>query len=248
VAKAHAATRRRDSTGLPKSEVWGNLMARVSHDLRTPLNAVIGFSDVMDAELLGPVGHPRYREYARHIRDCGRELLKSAEDTLAITSLLAHTGVRCAPLPLDLESLAADAWGFFALEVERRSIRFELAAPSNLELLGERIPLRQILVNLFAEAIDRAGDQGMVTLAATVDGENAQIEIAARGPAATAPAGPASLPVSMARALLDLHGTTLIEMEECSWAWRAVTVLRAATQPDFFTPRAPREEQPVLVC
>ena len=67
-------------------------MARVSHELRTPLNAVIGFSDVMDSELLGPVGHPRYREYARHIRDSGRELLKSAEDTLAITALLANPG------------------------------------------------------------------------------------------------------------------------------------------------------------
>ncbi len=77
-----------------RAHPWGELMARVSHELRTPLNAVIGFSDVMQSELLGPVGHPRYREYARHIGDCGRDLLKSAEDTLAITYLLDHDSQR----------------------------------------------------------------------------------------------------------------------------------------------------------
>ncbi len=88
-------------------EAWGDLMARVSHDLRTPLNAVIGFSDVMGSELFGPVGDARYRDYIAHIRDSGRELLKSAEDTLAITSLLGSRGN--AADAINLETLACEA-------------------------------------------------------------------------------------------------------------------------------------------
>src|SRR4029453_4902789 len=96
-------------------------VARCRPGLRVPLNAVIGFSDVMDAELFGPVGHPRYREYARHIRDCGRELLKSAEDTLAIPSLLDRRQGGVAPR-VELAALAADAWRFFAEVTGARSI------------------------------------------------------------------------------------------------------------------------------
>jgi hypothetical protein len=209
-------------------------MARVSHELRTPLNAVIGFSDVMNAELFGPVGNPRYREYARHIRDSGRELLKSAEDTLAITSLLAHAEPFGAPTALDLKSLAADAWTFFVSDTKRRTLRLEIDAPEGLVLLGERRPLRQILVNLFSEAIERAADGGLVALAASVDGDLVQLEVTV-GSALSRP-GPnaGSLAMCMARALLELQGATLVETSDEGCGWRAVTVLGCATQQDFF--------------
>lgn len=226
-----AATRARRFT-VVEARGWGDLMARVSHELRTPLNAVIGFSDVMDAELFGPVGHPRYREYARHIRDCGRELLKSAEDTLAITSLLE--GLSGTASQVELASVAGDAWRFFADEATVRGIALHLDVPEGLELVGELRPMRQILVNLFAEAILRAEDQGVVALTASADGDLVQLEV--RGGAAGRADGamPASLPICLARALLELQGATLLEIDEPSAAWRAVTVLSCAAQPDFF--------------
>jgi len=67
---------------------WADLMSRINHELRTPLNAVIGFSEVMALEMFGPLGSERYQEYARYIRDSAGDLLKSAEDTLALTALL----------------------------------------------------------------------------------------------------------------------------------------------------------------
>ncbi len=61
-------------------------LALIGHDLRTPLNAVIGFSDLMAQEVYGPMGHPKYREYARHVRDSGRALLGVAQDVMALES------------------------------------------------------------------------------------------------------------------------------------------------------------------
>src|SRR5687768_10332635 len=72
-----------------QSRAVADLMARVSHELSTPLNAVIGFSDLMGHGLLGPIGHPRYAEYVRHTQESGRELLKWSGDTLVLTALLA---------------------------------------------------------------------------------------------------------------------------------------------------------------
>ncbi len=39
-------------------------LANMSHELRTPLNAIIGFSEIIMAATFGPVGSPKYREYA----------------------------------------------------------------------------------------------------------------------------------------------------------------------------------------
>ena len=41
-------------------------------------------------------------------------------------------------------------------------------------------------------------------------------------------------PLCLARTLLEMHGTTLIEVEGANQGWRAVTVLDRAAQPDFF--------------
>jgi signal transduction histidine kinase len=67
------------AVSLSRSEV----LASISHDLRTPLNAVIGFSEAMQRELYGPLGHERYRDYAVHIRESGEMLLKAAEAMIA---------------------------------------------------------------------------------------------------------------------------------------------------------------------
>jgi signal transduction histidine kinase len=78
------ATPTRDAPG----DGLGELMAHMSHALRTPLNAVIGFSEVMVRELHGPLGNRRYQEYAHHICESGGRLLKSSEDALAVTEAM----------------------------------------------------------------------------------------------------------------------------------------------------------------
>lgn len=53
-------------------------LANVNHDLRTPLNAVIGFAQIIENEMFGKVPE-QYLEYARHIQDSGYELLDKIE-------------------------------------------------------------------------------------------------------------------------------------------------------------------------
>lgn len=228
---------------------WGELMARVSHELRTPLNAVIGFSDVMNSELLGPVGHPRYREYARHIRDCGRELLKSAEDTLAITCLLDdNTGPSIEP-PMDLMSVVADAWRFYADVAERRGLKLQHAIPEGVEILMERRPMRQVLINLFAEAVVRAEDGGTIGITTAAHGELVQLEVFVRGRPDGESIGEASLSICLARALLEMQGAALVEVDDPHATWRALTMLRRATQDDFFRlPYRAGEARPEHLC
>ncbi len=66
-----------------------DFLARVSHEIRTPLNAIIGFSDMMAGERFGPIGHPRYVEYANDIGRSGRHVLDIVNDLLDISKIEA---------------------------------------------------------------------------------------------------------------------------------------------------------------
>ena len=69
-------------------------LGTISHELRTPLNAIIGFSDVLLHRLFGPLGSPRYEDYAAHIQSSGYSLLKTVNDLIEIARIEARdTGV-----------------------------------------------------------------------------------------------------------------------------------------------------------
>jgi len=54
----------------------------LSHGMRIPLNNIIGFADMMSAEMLGPMSHPQYREYAEDIRKSGQSILDLLNELL----------------------------------------------------------------------------------------------------------------------------------------------------------------------
>ena len=64
-------------------------LANMSHELRTPLNAIIGFSEMFIQEVLGPLGAPRYRQYAEDICGSGRHLLDIINDVLDVSKIEA---------------------------------------------------------------------------------------------------------------------------------------------------------------
>lgn len=73
---------------VPRSVV--HLAARMEHDLRTPLNAVIGFSEIISNEVHGPIGNERYRDCAQHIGASGMALLAATQDAITVASLMAR--------------------------------------------------------------------------------------------------------------------------------------------------------------
>lgn len=58
-------------------------LATINHDLRTPLNAVIGFAEVIEKQIHGQV-QEQYVEYAKHIQESGHDLLSKLEKLLDV--------------------------------------------------------------------------------------------------------------------------------------------------------------------
>lgn len=212
------------------ANAWTGLCARLSHELRTPLNAVLGFSELMKDELHGPLCGPRYREYVSHIRESGRALLKSTEDTLAITELLSgsHFG---SPATLPIEPLLADVWHFLEPIAQARSISLDMNVPAELEILGDHRTLRQAIINLLEEAIGHAADGGVIRISATPARSFVDLDISAGTRKAARLAD--TLSIHLVRALLDISGAKL-DIRTEPGKWQARTLLDRATQPDFF--------------
>jgi len=71
------------------NRVKAAFLAAMSHELKTPLNAVLGFSEIIRDEMLGPIGQAVYRDYADDIHKSGSRLLSVINDVLDVTRLQA---------------------------------------------------------------------------------------------------------------------------------------------------------------
>ncbi|MEQ8505047.1 MAG: EAL domain-containing protein [Rhodospirillales bacterium] len=79
---ARQADQRLEEPGDITEEANETLLETLSHDLRTPLNTIIGFADMMDQEILGPLTNPHYREYVEVISTEGKRMLDFINDLL----------------------------------------------------------------------------------------------------------------------------------------------------------------------
>lgn len=64
------------------AEAKTRLLTAMSHHLKTPLNSIIGFSEMIEGERLGPIGDKRYARYAGDILDSGKRLLHGIDNIL----------------------------------------------------------------------------------------------------------------------------------------------------------------------
>ncbi len=143
-------------------------LAAMSHELRTPLNAIIGFSEVLASGEESRVPAERRAEYARLIHDSGQHLLGVVNgilDLSRIESGLADLQIES----FDPRPLAEGCCSMMALKAEEKGLRLAAdlaAAPADVRL--DRRALKQILLNLLANAIKFTPPGGEVALKAEV--------------------------------------------------------------------------------
>jgi CheY-like chemotaxis protein len=135
----------------------------MSHELRTPLNAVLGFTQLLqsDAELSRS---PSQSVQLGHIRAAGEHLLALINDVLDLSSLEAGT-LRLELQPVDLASAVAQALPLVAGLAAQHDIVLHKSAVGGT-VLADPIRLRQVLINLLANAIKYNRPHGEVVIEA----------------------------------------------------------------------------------
>ncbi len=144
-------------------------LANMSHELRTPLNAIIGFGEMMQHQVLGPIGVPRYKEYAEHIHESGQHLLALVDEVLDLSTVeagkLEIERVPTAPGPPLAESLVMLRSMAKAAEVEI----VVQGDPSGWPVFeADPVKLKQVFVNLIGNAIKFTPAGGRVTVSGEI--------------------------------------------------------------------------------
>jgi signal transduction histidine kinase len=149
-----------------------DFLAKVSHEVRTPLNSIIGFTELMLQERFGPIGNKRYTGYVEDIHQSGLYALSLLNDLLDISKIeagkfeLNFTAVDVAEV---VEDCAASLQ---PLAKRSRIVLRTSLAPDLPTVVADPRRLKQILLNLLTNAIKFTKEGGQVIVSGTlVDGE-----------------------------------------------------------------------------
>ena len=137
------------------------------HELKTPLNAIIGFAEIIDGQYLGPADHP-YRERAAEIVAQARLLLAAIED-LDIAAQL-RSAPESAGGSADLNEVLDALGPELGERASRRGVAFELKPSRGAAGCSVGRPVLERLVRRFCEAlIDSALPRERLSIAADCD-------------------------------------------------------------------------------
>lgn len=154
-------TERAEAANRAKSE----FLANMSHELRTPLNAIIGFSELMEQGLFGPLGSPRYEEYANDINGSGKYLLGVINDILDMSKIEAGQ-FSMDREEIDLCPLIRETVRVISLQAAEKSITVETRIADTMTLFADRRAIKQIAINLLSNAVKFTGQGGHISVRA----------------------------------------------------------------------------------
>ena len=154
------------------SRAKSEFLAQMSHELRSPLNAILGFAEIVRDGTLGETGRHRNGEYAGLIHQAGTHLLGLVNDVLDLSKIEAGR-MEFDLEPLDLAGLAGECLALMQPAATGREIGLSLKeSPPVPEALGDRMRCRQIVINLLSNAIKFTPVGGSVVVELALDDDD----------------------------------------------------------------------------
>ena len=152
------------------------LLATMAHELRSPLTAIVGFSNMMAKEVFGPVGHAKYLDYAQSIEMAGSHLSE------LVTDLLDTAKVEAGKIELSLAPVSSR-------EMVEQSLRLVrgLAVEAEVSLImtdgdwpqvhADQRAVKQVLINLLSNAVKFSPPSGRVEISGAAGADRLVISV-----------------------------------------------------------------------
>jgi signal transduction histidine kinase len=163
------------------SKAKSEFLANMSHEFRTPLNAIIGFAEILAASKSKGLDQEA-RDYLDHILVGGKHLNKLISSILDLCRL--ETGRwPIEPCILDFGAILNESVGMLAPEIEQKRLQVTVNAdPGHSRIVSDPTALRQIVISILGNAIKFTPEGGKITLSLKRDSRgNATLVIADTG-------------------------------------------------------------------
>jgi len=164
-----------EAASLAKSQ----FLANMSHEFRTPLNAIIGFTEVLQDQIPGPLNAEQL-EYLGDIHDGGMLLQRLINDVLDLSKVEAgrlELFYETFPIAQTVRETITTLRGL----VEKKGLNIQWQLPPDLGLItADQIRFKQVLYNLLSNAV-KFTDQGVLTISAATENGRLHLKIADTG-------------------------------------------------------------------
>jgi signal transduction histidine kinase len=175
-AELREALQRAESASQAKSD----FMASMSHELRTPLGAIIGYADLLETEVVGPLSDVQKQHMGR-MKAGAWHLLGIIEEILTFSRVDAGREP-VHPEPVDPSAVAADAVSLVEPQAVQKGLVLRvILGDAPAEVVTDPGKLRQILVNLLGNAV-KFTDEGEVELRVWMEPESVCFRVTDTGP------------------------------------------------------------------
>ena len=164
------------------SHAKSQFLANMSHEFRTPLNAIIGFSDALSHGVRGPLENSGQECYIKNIMVSGQHLLELVNDILDISAIEGNS-LELREAEFSLADLAHSCCVLMAPLADSMGVTItNNITDDGVWIYGDVLRIKQVLINLLTNSVKFTPRSGSVTLdyAETEDG-GGQISVADTG-------------------------------------------------------------------
>lgn len=163
------------------NQVKSDFLATMSHELRTPLNAILGFAEIITGTYFGPIGDPRYRDYAENILTSGHYLLELINDLLDLSKIEAGA-YQLQFETLSFTELAEECLAVIRHRADETGVRLSVdIQPPHTDILADKRAVKQILLNLLSNALKFTRSGGSITISGHTENDRYLVKVSDTG-------------------------------------------------------------------
>lgn len=157
------------------------LLANMSHEFRTPLNAILGFSEMMRNKFQGPLDNPHYKSYVEMIHTSGAHLLGLVNQLLDLSRMEAGRFTLGAET-VDVGALARECTTLVSPAADKKNVAlYAEGAKHALAEGADKDALRQVLLNLISNAVKFTDPAGRVAVHVRNEAESIEVSVTDNG-------------------------------------------------------------------
>ena len=170
ISKTGNMKRGKDTAEL-NNRIKAEFITCMGHELKTPLNTIIGFSEVMKNQMFGPMENNRYHQYCSDIYQTGTQMLETINDMLTVSKSDAGLAA-IQESPVDVSAVIQKCHRLLSDRISQHQVNLTLNIQDHLpKLMVDELRLKQIVLNLLSNAIKFSPTGGEVIVEARVEND-----------------------------------------------------------------------------